>query len=268
MEHYGFYCNVNNILITVRYILFTFGKNTYNNDYLSEVLNMGFDFADTPRVIFATILSVITLFILAKIMGNRQMSQLSMFDYINGITIGSIGAEMTFSEDFISPLIAMVIYAITTILISIIASKKVKYRRFLNGTPLVLFHNDKFNLPNLKKSRLDMNELISECRTQGFFNFKDVQTVILEANGKISVLPKSVSRPLNPKDVDIYPNQEKNPINVIINGEILHDNLKYSGKNIEWLKKQLLQQKVKSPKDVLLGFIDETENINVFKYQT
>lgn len=228
---------------------------------------MGFEFTDTPRVIFATILSVIALFILAKIMGNRQMSQLSMFDYVNGITIGSIGAEMTFSEDFISPLIAMIIYALATILISTIASKSVRYRRFLNGTPLVIFHNNKFNVPNLKKSRLDMNELISECRTQGFFNFNDIHTVILEANGKISVLSKSTARPLTPNDMKISPNQEINPINLIINGEVLHDNLKYSGKNTEWLRKQLNQQKVRSPKDVLLAFIDETQNLSIFKYQ-
>lgn len=228
---------------------------------------MGFQFTDTPRVIFATILSVIALFILAKIMGNRQMSQLSMFDYVNGITIGSIGAEMTFSEDFISPLIAMIIYALSTILISTIASKSVRYRRFLNGTPLVIFHNNKFNVPNLKKSRLDMNELISECRTQGFFNFNDIHTVILEANGKISVLSKSTARPLTPNDMKISANQEINPINLIINGEILHDNLKYSGKNVEWLRKQLNQQKVRSPKDVLLAFIDETQSLSIFKYQ-
>lgn len=227
---------------------------------------MGFEFGDTPRVIFATILSVIALFLLTKLIGNRQMSQLSMFDYINGITIGSIGAEMTFSEDFISPLIAMIIYALSTVLVSKWASKSVKYRRFLNGIPLILFHNDKFNLQNLKKSRLDMNELISECRTQGYFNFKDIQTVILETNGKLSVLPKSTARPLNPKDMNIYPNQEKNPVNVIINGQILYDNLKYSGKNSEWLKKQLKQQKVKTSKDVILAFVDETETVTIFKY--
>jgi uncharacterized membrane protein YcaP (DUF421 family) len=227
---------------------------------------MGFDFKDTPRVVFATVLSLVALFILAKIMGNRQMSQLSMFDYVNGITIGSIGAEMTFSEDFISPLIAMIIYALSTVLISTLASKSVKHRRFFNGVPLVLFHNDKFNLPNLKKSRLDMNELISECRTQGYFNFKDIQTVILEANGKVSVLQKSTARTLNPKDMGIVPTQEMNPIDLIINGEVLHDNLKYSGKNIEWLRKQLSQQKINSPKDVLLGYIDETNELTVFCY--
>jgi uncharacterized membrane protein YcaP (DUF421 family) len=228
---------------------------------------MNVEIVDIFRVVLTSIFSVVALFILTKIMGNRQMSQLSMFDYINGITIGSISAEICYSDDYILPTIAMVIYALFTVLVAYIASKSVKYRRFFNGTPLVLFDNDKFKVSNLKLSRLDLNELLAECRTQGYFNPSDIQTIILESNGKISVLPKSDKRPISPNDVKVVTTQEINPINLIVNGEVISDNLSVSGKNDVWLYKQLQQQHINSPKDVFLAFCDETNVLTVYKYE-
>lgn len=227
---------------------------------------MQVEIMDIFRVILTSIFSVVALFLLTKIMGNRQMSQLSMFDYVNGITIGSISAEICYNDDFVLPTIAMFIYALFAVLVSYIASKSVKYRRFLNGTPLILFDNNSFKLKNFKKSRLDLNEVLSECRYQGYFNLNDIQTIVLEANGKISVLPKSDKRPVNPNDLKVITNQEINPINLIINGEIISDNLKISGKNDVWLYKQLKQQHINAPKDVLLAFCDENNSLTVYKY--
>lgn len=221
---------------------------------------------DAFRVVLTSIFSVVSLFILTKLMGNRQMSQLSMFDYINGITIGSISAEICYSDDYLLPTIAMIVYALFSILVSYVASVSVKHRRFLNGTPLILFDKGKFKLENFKKSRLDLNELLSECRTQGYFNPNDIQTIVLETNGKVSVLPKSEKRPLTPNDMKLTTTQEFNPINLIVNGRVLEDNLKISGKNTTWLYKQLQQQHINSPKDVLLGFCDETNTLTIYRY--
>lgn len=224
------------------------------------------EFMDIIRVILASIFSVIALFLLTKLIGNRQMSQLSMFDYINGITIGSIAAEITYSEEYILPIIAMIIYALFSILVSYWASKSVKWRRFLNGTPLILFDNGNFKMDSLRKSRLDLNELLGECRNQGYFNFKDVQTVLLETNGKLSVLPKSNKRPTTPQDLNVIVDNQLNPINLIVNGKVISDNLKASGKNDVWLKSQLDKLHINSAKDVILAFCDETNTLTAFKY--
>lgn len=227
---------------------------------------MQIELVEAFRVVLTSMFSVIALFLLTKLMGNRQMSQLSMFDYINGITIGSISAEICYSDDYILPTIAMFIYVLFSILVSYIASKSVKCRRFLNGTPLVLFDKSNFKLENFKKSRLDLNEVLSECRTQGYFNLDDIQTIILEANGKISVLPKSDKRAVTPEDLKIVTTQEVNPINLIVNGEVITDNLKISGKNDTWLYKQLKLQHINSPKDVLLAFCDDNNSLSIYKY--
>lgn len=119
-------------------------------------------------VTFTTIGSIITLFILTKIMGNKQMSQLSMFDYIIGITIGSIAAEMaTNLEEFEKPLIAMIIYALFALLISIANYKSIAIRRIITGKSLVLFEDGKLYEGNLRKARIDINEFLMECRNNG-----------------------------------------------------------------------------------------------------
>lgn len=116
-------------------------------------------------VIALSLGSIITVFILTKLMGYRQMSQMSMFDYINGITIGSIAAEMATSleENYIQPLIAMVVYALAALLLSWISSKSVKARSVIEGAPLVLMNHGELYYENLKKSKIDVTEFLVQC---------------------------------------------------------------------------------------------------------
>lgn len=138
---------------------------------------------------------MVFLFSLTKLLGNKQMSQLSMFDYINGITIGSIAAEMATSleDDFLKPMIGMAVYTVAALLISLIASHSVKLRKFLIGRPLILYDDGKLYRDCLKKAKLDLNEFLTECRNNGYFNLSEIQTAIMETNGKISILPAAAS---------------------------------------------------------------------------
>lgn len=115
--------------------------------------------------------SVIFLFILTKLMGNKEMSQLSMFDYIIGITIGSIAAEMAtaLENDFMQPLVAMAVYAIVSIIISILSYKSLKVRRIISGNSLILLDNGELYRNNFKKAKLDLNEFLMQCRTARIF---------------------------------------------------------------------------------------------------
>lgn len=86
--------------------------------------------------------SVVTIFILTKLMGYREISQMSTFDYINSITIGSIAAEMATSleNNFTQPLVAMIVYALAALTLSWISLKSLRARRVIEGTPLVLLN--------------------------------------------------------------------------------------------------------------------------------
>ncbi len=217
-------------------------------------------------VILTSVGSVIALFILTKIMGNKQMSQLSMFDYIVGISIGSIAAEMaTELEEFEKPLIAMIVYALLALLISLANYKSIKLRRILTGTSLILYENGKLYEANLKKARIDVNEFLTQCRSKGFFNIANLQTVILEPNGNISILPLSTERSVTPKDLNITPPEEKPVIDIIIDGQIMINNLKYTGNNENWLYKQLHAQGVDNISEIFLATCDNENNLSVYK---
>ena len=218
------------------------------------------------HVFLTSVGSVVFLFILTKLLGNKQMSQLSMFDYINGITIGSIAAEMATSleDDFLKPMIGMAVYTVAALLISMTASHSVKLRKFFIGRPLVLYDDGKLYRDCLKKAKLDLNEFLTECRNNGYFNLSEIQTAIMETNGKISILPTAASRPVTPSDMNLTPAQEKLPVNLIIDGVVLYENLQAIGKDEKWLEKQLRVQGYHDPKEIFLAVCDDQDNVSLY----
>lgn len=218
------------------------------------------------KIILLSTGSVILLFILTKIMGNREMSQLTMFDYINSITIGSIAAEMATSleNNFLEPLTAMIVYALLITLTAIISSKSMAFRRFVTGKALILYENGELYKDNFKKARIDLSEFLSQCRTNGYFNLADLHSIILEPHGKLSFLPKSDKRPVTPNDLNILPPNERVISNVIIDGKVLENNLKATGNNLNWLEKEVKEQGIKNISDIFLATCDIDNNLNIY----
>lgn len=210
--------------------------------------------------------SVVALFILTKIMGCRQMSELSMFDYINGITIGSIAAEMATSleDNFIQPLTAMIVYALFSTLLSYFCNKSILFRRFIDGKPIILYDNEKIFKNNLNRAKIDLNEFLSQCRINGYFDLSQVQTAVLEPNGKVSFLPKSTDRPLNPSDLSLTLPQESLTANLIIDGKVMEKNLLHSGKDRKWLESQIKAQGFNHIEDVLLATCDLNNTFHAY----
>lgn len=196
------------------------------------------------KIIGLSLGSITILFILTKIMGQREMSQLSIFDYFITITIGSIAAEMSTSleNNFMQPVVAMVVYALITLTVSFLNIKFVKLRPFLSGKTLILYDNGTLFKENFKKAKIDLNEFLVQCRTNGFFNLSDIKTALLEENGKISFLPYSDKRPANPSDFNIKPKEDGVVTNVILDGKIMEENLKELGLNKLWLNETLQKQ--------------------------
>ena len=224
---------------------------------------------DILNLILTTLLSVFVLFVLAKLMGHKQIAQLDFFDYITGITIGSIAAELaTELEDPWKPLIAMTIYGLIAVGLSVLTSKMPRLRKYINGTPTILMNNGKLYRENFKKSKLDLSEFMVMCRELGYFNLSDIQTAIFEFNGKLTVLPVSDKRPVNPSDMNLKPEKEYLSTEVIMDGRILEENLKRLGFEENWLKKQLALQGYKDVRDVFLGVCDGNKVLMVYPVET
>ena len=204
-----------------------------------------------------SLLSFGALFLVDKFVGHKQIAQLDFFDYITGITIGSIAAELaTELEEPWKPLTAMIIYGAITLLLSIITNKFPRSRKYLNGTPTILMDQGKLYRENLKKAKLDLSEFMVMCRQQGYFDLTNIQTAVFEYNGKLTILPVSSQRPATPSDLNLTPEQELLFTELIMDGRILEDNLKRMGLDLTWLDKQLKQRHIHSAKDVFLALCD------------
>lgn len=220
---------------------------------------------DIIKVTATTLLSVIALFVITKMMGHKQVAQLDFFDYINGITIGSIGAELaTELEKPWKPLAALVIYGAVSILLSLLTHKFPKTRKYVNGSPSILMDNGKLYRENLKKAKLDLSEFMLLCREQGYFDLNELQTVVFEHNGKLSILPKAENRPATPSDLKIATKPTHIGTEVIMDGRIMDENLKRMGLGVKWLKKQLKEQGYQSAKEIFLAICDSDRQLTLF----
>ena len=159
------------------------------------------------------------------------MSQMSLFDYVNGITIGSIGAELATAmpHEILDPLIAMIVYGGISILLAWITNKSRRAAGIINGRPLILLRNGKLIKKSFKKARLDVDEFVMHCRSSGYFDLSQVESVILEANGKLSIMPKSQHRPLTPQDMGINVEKATLYTAVIMDGVVDWNRLREEG---------------------------------------
>lgn len=193
---------------------------------------------DFLTLCLTSLFSFVAMFLIAKVLGHKQVAQLDFFDYITGITIGSIAAEMaTELEEPWKPLIAMIIYGGVSLLLSIATSKCPRIRKYINGTPTILMDHGKLYRENLKKAKLDLSEFMVMCRQEGYFDLTNIQTAILEYNGKLSILPVTTQRPATPNDLELEPDQELLFTELIMDGRIMEDNLKRMGLDRTWLDK-------------------------------
>jgi uncharacterized membrane protein YcaP (DUF421 family) len=218
-------------------------------------------------IIVRSTVAVVFLFLLAKAMGAKQISQLNFFDYIVGITIGSIAATLSLDHkiDIWYALIAMAIFALSDIIISYIVRKSIKGRRFFTGEPIMLIIKGQIIYKGLKKGRLNINDLLRELRVQGYYNVADLEYVVLETNGMVSVMPKENKRPVVAEDINAQQPPAGLCSNVIIDGKIIMQNLLSMEKDEKWLDKELLRQGYRHYDEIMLATLNEQSQLSVYR---
>lgn len=221
---------------------------------------------DIGDLILRSILSLIVLFLITELMGKKQISQLNMFDYIIGISIGSIAASFSVDDSigYFDGIIAIVIYGGIATFISFLTTKSIIARRFFTGTPLVLMNDGNLIYENLKKSRLDINDLLQIARENGYYDFSQVAYSILEPSGKVSFLPKAKYVPVTPNDMKIKVSDNCLCSNLVIDGKLMAENIKYIGKDKKWVVNRLNKMGYKNINDLLLVICDNKEKFTVY----
>ena len=225
-----------------------------------------FDTLGIIEVSIRCLISLLVLFLVTKLLGKKQVSQLSLFDYVIGISIGNFAAEIDVSldEPFIYGVLAMVIFGIVAYFVSLLTRKSFILRRLIIGTPTPIIQHGKILEKNLKKVKLDINDLLEECRNNGYFDISQIEYALMEANGKLSVLPKGEYMPPTIKDLKLKPQKQGLCANVIIDGKVMDRNLKEINKDEKWLLKEL---KIKGYplEDILLATVDVNEKLVIYE---
>ena len=221
---------------------------------------------DTINVIFRSLLSLITLFLITKFMGKKQVSELSLFDYVIGISIGNFTAEMTMNLDskYINGIMAIFTFGFISWLVSKMTMKSLFIRRLIIGVPTVVIQNGKILEPSLKKLKIDINDLLEQCRSNGIFDISEINYAVMEVNGKINILKKAGFDPVTANDLNLKVPSKDLVSNIIIDGVIVYNNLENMNKDEDWLFKEL---KVKGYKleDILLATLDNNDKINIYE---
>lgn len=227
---------------------------------------MNININELLNVVFRALLSLVALFFVTKLIGKKQVSQLSLFDYVIGISIGNFAAEMTINleSEEVYGIVAVLIFGFIAYLVSILTMKSIKLRRFFMGTPTIMIEHGKLIYESFNKVRYDINDLLEQCRINGYYDISDIEYAIVEANGELSILPNEKNRPVTTKDMNLNVKKDGLCANVIIDGKIMYKNLNYINKDEKWLIKEL-NKKEKKIENIFLATIDINQKLVLYE---
>lgn len=216
-------------------------------------------------VVIRSLIAFVVLLILIRLTGKQQMSELTFFDYVVGITIGSIAATLSVqvNQNTTATLAGMAIWGLLPILLAYVSLKSVWFRKVVEGEATVVIENGKIMEQNLARIRLSIDDLLSSLRSKQVFNIADVEFALYEANGKLSVQLKSQKRPLTPADINLPTGYEGLPTTLIDDGVVLLDALRSLRLSQAWLRYQLEKEGITDFAMVALAQLDTSGNLYV-----
>ena len=220
-------------------------------------------------ILIRSIVSFLLLLLMTRIMGKKQISQLTFFDYCVGITIGSIAATMSVDQNVkaANGLMALIVWGFFPLILAYVSLKSIWFTKMVDGKATIMIQNGEILEKNMKKNLFTLDELMLSLREKGTFKVSDVEMAVLETNGKLSVLLKTDQQPVTPYTLGIPMEQEHGPTILIMDGQILEKGLKERGYSKEWLLGEVQKQGARDFKEVFIAQIDSRGNMYVDLYE-
>lgn len=214
---------------------------------------------DILSVFLSALAAYAVLFVISKLLGKKQIAELDFIDYVTGISIGSIAAEM--ATDLERPIylfiISMGVFFLFDMIITLISRKTNWLKYFLRGKPLILINQGKIDFKNLKKSKIDFYDLQGLARDKGYFDLSEIEYAIFETNGDLSILATDEKRAVKKEDfVGIKSSVPKLTNYLVVDGDISKYALSETKKSKDWVLKEIKKQKI-NIKDIMYAKYDE-----------
>ena len=215
------------------------------------------------------ILTYLVLLLFSRLMGKREISQMTFFDYVSGITIGAIGAQLSIDRNstWLEILPAIIVFSLFQIVSSILSKNSIWFRKILIDSPAILIEKGKISEKNMAKEKITLSELLGKLREKNAYNIADVETAILEIDGQISVQLKSNKKPVTPFDLNQQPQNQGLPRLIIEDGKLLNESLKAVKLTRSWLLTKLAEQGIHDISKVMLAQVDTLGNLYVDLYE-
>ncbi|MGO4539511.1 DUF421 domain-containing protein [Paenibacillus sp. 2TAB19] len=219
---------------------------------------------DWLEIVLRTFASVVILFTMTKILGKRQISQLSLFEYITGISIGNIAAYVSLDLDnlWYLGIVSLIVWVSVSVGMEYITMKSRVIRDFVDGKGTVIIQDGQLDKKHLHKERLTLDELLEQLRKKDVYRVADVEFAVMEPSGELNVLLKKEHQPLTADMLGWKLNKEKEAKTVIIDGQVLTDMVDESGYSLEWLHHELKKKKL-TPESIFLAQIDSDGQLNI-----
>ncbi|MCF6094955.1 DUF421 domain-containing protein [Microaerobacter geothermalis] len=216
-------------------------------------------------VLIRSLFAFFFLFIMTKFIGKQQVSELTLFEYLVGITVGSIAADLAIGLELesITGIIGILVWTILPITLGFISLKSRFLRRVIESEPRILIRDGYIVEENLKKERMHIDQLMMALRLKNVFNLSDVQMAIMEVNGQISVMKKADKQPVTPHQLHLHVNPEEMPMTLIKEGKINNQRLLESGMDEAWLIGELAKKGITDISTVSVAQIDSTGSLFV-----
>ena len=216
------------------------------------------DFSTLLRDTWQTAFIFVSLVVFTRILGNTQLGQLTFYEYVSGITIGSIAGSIASAEPekFLSHYYDLALFVLLTYLLSVVTIKSRSLRKLIEGSPSLIIENGLINKKNMKAMRYDLDELNSQLREQGILDLSEVQFGTIEPTGQLSIILKADFQPLTKRDMNIHLPNPTFPVELIMDGQVIQENLLKKNLTENWLQKELTIRNIKSPTNVMYAVID------------
>lgn len=220
------------------------------------------------EMITRTTVTFTVLLFLARVLGKEQLSQLTFFNYVTGITIGSIAGEIASHDDthYLNAITSLIWWSILAIFVGYITMKSDKLKEILDDKPATVIKDGKILEKELKTSRLPMGDLMMLLRLQGVFSVKEVHYAVLETNGELSIFKKVSQQPATKQDVKASTTIPKYmPSQIISDGKVVKKNLRELNLTEEWVMNELKKQGIQNVNEVFYAEIETNGSLHIDK---
>lgn len=217
------------------------------------------------EVAIQTFLAFFAILFITRLLGRQQVAQLTLHEYINGITFGSIAATLAtdVNQKTWSHLLGLFLFGGLTFLVSFISQKSRNISKIIQGEPIIVIQDGIILEKNLARYHYTIDDLNHLLRKKDVFNITDVKYAILETTGELSVVKIARKENVKAEDMAIQPKQEELLTDIIVTGNIIYENLRKRNLSVKWLVRQLNMMGVKNIKDIFYATVDSENQLYI-----